>query len=193
MLTAAFESEVGVENQPVDVRPNGFVFFEVTKVDPAHERPLDEVRAQVVDDWKAVEATRLLGERAEALKKRLDAGETLDALAASEKLAKQVAASISRESGAQEIGDEASRAVFAGPEGLTAVADAADGAAKLLLKVTAVAAPLDPLASFPADQNDQLSAMIKQDIVQSYVNVLQDEYRVVSYPAAIQAAQQMPQ
>jgi peptidyl-prolyl cis-trans isomerase D len=193
VLTAAFESEVGVENQPVDVRPNGFVFFEVTKVDPAHERPLDEVRAQVVDDWKAVEATRLLGERAEALKKRLDAGETLDALAASEKLAKQVAASISRESGAQEIGDEASRAVFAGPEGLTAVADAADGAAKLLLKVTAVAAPLDPLASFPADQNDQLSAMIKQDIVQSYVNVLQDEYRVVSYPAAIQAAQQMPQ
>lgn len=193
VLTAAFESDIGVENQPVDVRPNGFVFFEVTKVDPAHDRPLDEVKPRVTEDWKATEADRLLAERAEALKKRLDAGETIDALAASEKLTKQVAASISRQSGAQEIGDAATQAVFAGTEGLSAVADATADSSKLVLKVTEVAPPIDPMASFPTDQADQLASLMKSDIVQSYINILQDDYKVVSYPAAIQAAQVMPQ
>ena len=93
----------------------------------------------------------------------------------------------------QEIGDAATEAVFAGAAGLTAVADATQDSSKLLLKVTEVAPPIDPLASFPTDQEGQLASMLKTDFVQSYINILQNEYPVVSYPAAIQAAQMTPQ
>ncbi|GGD25172.1 SurA N-terminal domain-containing protein [Aureimonas glaciei] len=193
VLQVAFDSDVGVENAPVRIGTTGFVFFDVTKVDPAHERPLAEVRDRVVTDWKTEETRRLLGLKAEELKKRLDAGETLDAVAASEQLAKQTVTAATRRSGITEIGEDGVRALFSGPSGLVAIADAVDGKAKLLFKVTQVAAPADPLSNLPQGQGAQLDAMLSNDFLQAYVTRLRDDTPVVTYPAAISATQASPQ
>lgn len=193
LLQGAFEADVGVETTPINLQPNGYVFYEVTKIDPARDRPLDEVKAAVVADWKRSEAEDLLDQRAEALKKRLEAGETMDAIAAAEKLAKGNVASITRRSGLAEIGEDGVRAVFSGGAGVLATADAADGDGRLLIKVTQVAPPIDPLAVLPPGQDEQLSSMFQSDLLQLYVALLQVEYPVFTYPAAIQAAQAVQQ
>jgi peptidyl-prolyl cis-trans isomerase D len=193
VLQVAFDSDVGIENAPVRIGNTGFVFFDVTKVDPAHERPLAEVKDRVVADWKAEETQRLLRIKAEELKKRLESGESVDALAASEGLTKQTVTAATRRSGITEIGEDGVRAVFSGPSGLVAIADAADGQAKLLFKVTQVAPPADPLSNLPQGQGAQLDAMLSNDFLQAYVTRLRDDTPVVTYPAAISATQASPQ
>lgn len=193
VLQVAFDSDVGIENAPVSVDSTGFVFFDVTKVDPAHDRPLEEVKDKVVADWKTEETRRLLGLKAEELKKRLEAGETLDALAASENLTKQTVTAVTRRSGIAEIGDDGVRALFSGPSGLVTIADAVDGQAKLLFKVTQVAPPADPLSSLPQGQEAQLDAMLSNDFLQAYVARLRGDTPVVTYPAAISGVQASPQ
>ena len=189
LLQAAFAADVGDDNLPVALPGSGSVFYDVTRIDPARDRTLDEVKAPVIADWKAGESQRLLGERAEALKKRLDAGETLDQVAASEKLAKSLVPSITRRSGVADLGEDGVEAVFKGKQNTVAVAAAADGTSRLLIKVTEVAAPIDPFAGVSAQQSERLGSLLRSDLVQSYVNLLREDYKVVSYPDAIAQAQ----
>lgn len=193
VLPVAFASDVGAENPPVSIGTTGFVFFDVTKIEDARDRPLAEVKDKVVADWKSEETRRLLGLKAEELKKRVEAGETLDALAASEKLDKLTVTAVTRRSGIAEIGEDGVRALFSGPNGHVAIADGVDGQAKLLFKVTQVAPPADPLSSLPQGQEAQLDAMLSNDFLQTYVERLRADTPVVTYPATISATQASPQ
>lgn len=191
LLEAAFQAEVGFETIPLQLQApeNGYVFYEVTKIDPARDRTLDEVRARVVTDWKAAEAERLLTERAEALKARRDGGETLDAIAAAEGLTKETAPAVTRITGAAQLGQTGIRAAFSGPNGFVTTSTAMDGTSKLLIEVTEVAAPMDAASNLGQNEREQLNGMIETDLLQSYIGLLQNEYEVVRYPAAVQAAQ----
>ena len=48
LLDAAFETEAGIENPPVNIGSTGYVFYEVEGITPARDRTLDEVKAKVV-------------------------------------------------------------------------------------------------------------------------------------------------
>lgn len=185
LLDAVFAADVGDDALPVSLPGSGSIFYDVTKIDPERERALQDVRTRVIADWKAEEGQRLLAERAESLKKRLDAGETLDQIAASQKLTKSLVASITRRSGIAEIGDDGVQAIFAGGEGHAATAKGFDGTSRLVIKVTGVATPLDPLADVPAGQGERIGRLLQSDLVQSYVNLLRGDYEVVSYPDVI--------
>jgi peptidyl-prolyl cis-trans isomerase D len=71
LLAAAFESDVGIDNDPVEGDGDSLYWFDVLGVTPERLKSLDEVRAEVVTAWKAEEM-----EKAHA---RL-AAETLDAI-----------------------------------------------------------------------------------------------------------------
>ncbi|KQT49016.1 peptidylprolyl isomerase [Aureimonas sp. Leaf454] len=187
-LRSVFTAEAEVENLPINVASGGSLFYEVTKIDPARDRTLDEARERVLADWKAEETERLLAERIAPLKARLDAGETIDQVAASQQLEKGVASALSRQTAPTEIGREAAVAAFAGPSGLVATAPAKDGRSKLLLKVTSVAAAADPAANVPPQQVEQLDSLLENDFLQSYVGELQNLYPVSRYPQAIEQA-----
>ena len=49
---AAFASDIGVDNETLRSRDNGYVWFEITSIEPARDRPLDEVRAEVERQWR---------------------------------------------------------------------------------------------------------------------------------------------
>src|SRR5690606_32943003 len=71
LLAAAFEAEEKMDYPPISTASNGFVFYEVEEITPARDRTLDEVRDQVVADWKAEQATTRLEARAAELEKQL--------------------------------------------------------------------------------------------------------------------------
>jgi peptidyl-prolyl cis-trans isomerase D len=81
VLTAVFRSDRGVDNEAIRARDNSYVWFEVMAVEPSRERAFDEVKAEVGELWRRDEAQRQTVERAGALLKRVEAGETLDAIA----------------------------------------------------------------------------------------------------------------
>ena len=59
VLAAAFGAEVHGENEPLRVPNNGgYVWFDVDAITPARDRPLDEVKDQVVARWRDDENRR---------------------------------------------------------------------------------------------------------------------------------------
>ena len=70
-MASAFESDVGIENNPIEPVRNTFVWYDVTQVLPAHDRTLAEVRDKVVAAWKDEQRQKKLADEADALKAKL--------------------------------------------------------------------------------------------------------------------------
>src|SRR5690606_28626167 len=64
LISEVFESDVGVENDPLPLGARGFVWFEVTEVTPERDRTLDEVRDKVVERWQADQRKERLAQMA---------------------------------------------------------------------------------------------------------------------------------
>lgn len=72
----AFELALNAATQPIR-SPLGWHVLRVTKITPAKVKPLDEVRAQIVDIVKRTQAPELLVQRANDLEKQLNRGTPL--------------------------------------------------------------------------------------------------------------------
>ena len=95
VIPAAFGSDVGVDNDPIDVE-GGYLWYNVAGITPARDRTLDEVKDQVEARWRDDEiANRLKAKSAELLDK-LKGGTPLDAVAASAGLKVQTADKLTR-------------------------------------------------------------------------------------------------
>ena len=81
VLSTAFESDVGVENDPIDTSNDGFVWVDVTEVTPQAIRPLEDVRADVIRLWKTNQSREALIKRAGELIDKAKGGTDLEAIA----------------------------------------------------------------------------------------------------------------
>ena len=77
LLAAAYASDVGVDDAPLQTNDRGWLWFDVMKVDPAHERTFDEVKDKVEAQWRAEETTKALAAKADDMVKQLEGGATL--------------------------------------------------------------------------------------------------------------------
>jgi len=141
LLREAFESDVGVENNPIRVGADLLVFFDVLELIPPRDRTLDEVHQEVVAAWQAEETERRIREKAESLFARLKAGEPLANLAAEIGKSVQSFEGVKRGPPPAGLSANAAAQAFAGPEGHVANADADTPPARILLRVDRVTAP----------------------------------------------------
>ncbi|MFZ1814451.1 MAG: SurA N-terminal domain-containing protein [Rhizobiaceae bacterium] len=82
LLSEAFQTDEGVEADPVQLGTSGFVWFEVAGITPERQKELSEVRDAVSASWVEGEIARLVGELAEKIRERVAKGETLAAVTA---------------------------------------------------------------------------------------------------------------
>jgi peptidyl-prolyl cis-trans isomerase D len=170
LISEAFESDVGVENNPIrDAANQRSVFFEVLEIIPERDRTLDEARAAVVSAWTAEQTETRIAEKAEALLARLKQGEGLQTIGT--ELGKQVQTVESVKRGAPPPGLSANAAAqaFAGPEGHVANAEGDPPPNRILLRVDRVTAP-----AFFAEAADaqaiqaQLAQAMRNDLLGSF-------------------------
>ena len=186
LLSQAFETEVGVENNAVNIGGNGFVFYEVEQITPGSDRTLDEVKAKATADWIAEETERLLNAKTSELEKRLKDGETLDALAAELSLEKQTKRGLKRESDDADFGKSGVAVIFSLPEGGIGVVPSPSSDAKLLFKVTEVFEPAGADAgSVPEEAQKSFASGIADDLLDQLVAKLHEQYAVTVNPNAI--------
>src|SRR6185295_3262884 len=87
VLAAAFSADVHGENEPLRVPQNGgYVWFNVEAITAARDRPLDEVKDQVVARWRDDEMTTRLKARAAEILDKIKAGTSFADAAAADKL-----------------------------------------------------------------------------------------------------------
>lgn len=82
IVGAGFNSQVGLQSEPVDLRDGGYAWVDVLSVSDKKQKPFDEVKEQVKALAIAKERERLIGELAAKLVGKADAGTDFASLAA---------------------------------------------------------------------------------------------------------------
>jgi peptidyl-prolyl cis-trans isomerase D len=139
LIGAVYESDVGVENETLDLGGKGFVWYSVTAVDPAHDRPLAEVKDRVIAAWKAEEIRKRLTETASAMVEKLKKGEDFATVAKDAGFEAKTTTEFKRDDRPEGLSPAAVAAAFEGPEGHVASV-AGNGDARIVLQVASVTA-----------------------------------------------------
>lgn len=168
LVSGAFESDVGVENDPLQLGSRGFLWYEVTEVIPARERELSEVRQRVIDGWKAAQVAARLDELAADVAKRVKDGAAMTAIAEELGLTVQSQEGVSRSASA--LGREAVQAVFSGPVGTVQTVAGENDGERLVLKVTNASVPaFFREADGIAGLETQLTRQLQDSMLNQYV------------------------
>ncbi len=173
----------GTVSDPIELGPNRTALIRVAAHAPAQTRPLAQVRDQVIAAVRNDRARRAARERSQALLKRLQAGESLDAVAAASGLAPPTripalprGAPLGAEGVADAVFAAAAPASGASTPGVHVVAD---GSA-VLFTVDAVT-PGDA-AQMPPGQRDMLRQQVEQlradGEIRSIISGLRKRFRI---------------
>ena len=177
LLQGAFEADVNVELPPINIGSDGYVWYQVDEVTPARQKPLDEVRDQVIADWKAEKANEALGAKATEVADKVKNGESLDMVAADLGVAVEQKYSLKRGDEDPVFGQAAVEAAFGGPQGLAGVAADAGGQNRIVFKVMSVNSGSGADAVQDQDRQ-QISARVADDLLDQMVTELRDTYGV---------------
>jgi peptidyl-prolyl cis-trans isomerase D len=186
LLRAAFASDVGLDEAPLQTRDNGFVWFSISKIDPSHDRSFDEAKAEVEAQWRAEEVDKGLSAKADDLVKQLRAGGTVGDVAKSVGAEAKTAADIHRDD--KSLPEAVVAAIFREPADGQGSAASPDGRA--VFKITADKTPPVDFADLRVkEMAKQLDASTRDGLLDQYVAALRRSLGVVVHPEVLQSAE----
>lgn len=180
VLSAAFVADVHGENEPLRLPSNGgYVWFDVDAIMPGRDKPLDEVKDQVVARWREDQiATRLKTKSTEMLDK-IKAGTSLADAAVADKLRVETRWSIKRGSPPPGVPASGIAEIFKTPQDGTGTVDGASATERIVFRVTDIKVPsYDPEASEAKRIDEALRSRITEDLVAQYMARLQSDVGV---------------
>ncbi|TWI03454.1 peptidyl-prolyl cis-trans isomerase D [Luteimonas cucumeris] len=172
----------GTVSDPIEIAPNHSVLIRVTQHTPERTLPLAEVREKVIAGIRADRSRKASEAAADAVLARVQKGETLEAIAATQGLQANSAQALQR--GAPVPTPEANEAVFAVPR--PAAGKVSPGKVALpdgshLVFAVSKAEPGDP-DSLPPAQREQMQNQMAQmkgvDAAQAYVSAMRKQMKV---------------
>ena len=96
VVAAAFGSDVGVDNDALQLPTGGYLYYSVDGITPSRERRLDEVKAQVEQNWRNDQVAQRLKTKTDEMVSKLKSGGTLAALAGGNGLTVETASGLQR-------------------------------------------------------------------------------------------------
>jgi peptidyl-prolyl cis-trans isomerase D len=185
LLNAVFATDVGVENDPLDAKDDGLVWYELLGVTPEAAKPMDQVKDKLTEGWREQKTRDLMTKHTDGLVKQLTDGKSLDDLA--KELTTQVVVSepLKRNGMTVNILPNALLQAFALPQGGYGSAPTGVEEGRIVFQVDKVTppAPLDAV-----NQNEpkrRLANFIGEDVIGEYFMSLEDRYGVSVNQAAI--------
>ncbi|MGA2795137.1 MAG: peptidyl-prolyl cis-trans isomerase, partial [Roseiarcus sp.] len=187
LLRAIFASDVGVDDQPLATKDRGFVWFEVTKVEPARQLGFDEVKDRVAAQWRDDQVAKALSAKAADMAQKLDAGATLAGLAEADKLEVKSATDVRRRGGGG-LNESVVAALFnTSPSG---AGSAATPEGRVVFKVTVDSTPpIDPDDPKVKALANAAGAGLTDDLIAQYVAAMERQLGVSVDENALQAAE----
>ena len=188
-LTAIFGSDIGVDNEAIRLPNNGgYVWFEVTKIDPPRDRSFDEVKAEVERQWRADEVSAKLAAKARELIQRLDAGEAFATVVTAAGLKPEEANGLGRQDQSDALPQNVVSLIFGTPVGKSASASV-DGTGRILFQVKAATVPPYMRTTEEAENFVRLfTSSVSDDVLTQYVRKLQKDLGVTLNQAAFRNA-----
>jgi peptidyl-prolyl cis-trans isomerase D len=169
VVKAAYASDVGVDNDPIDA-DGGYIWYSVADVAKAHERTLDEVKAQVAQRWRDDEIASRLKTKADDLLGKLKGGEAFDAVATANKLKLETATDLKRGGTTGAITPRTTEAIFQTAK--DAYGDAAGDAPtqRVIFRVTDIKTPaLDANSAGAKATAQTVERQMADDLIGQYM------------------------
>lgn len=186
VVAAAFATDVGVDNDAMQLPSNGYLYYDVTGITPSRERPLDEVKDQVAARWRDDEIAKRLQAKADDMLVKLKAGTPLAQVASEGGLKVDTAADMMRGKAAGFLPVKVTEAAFKIPKGSPASVEGDSAASRYVFVVTEVTDPAFD-ANTPAAK--QLAASLQNsfadDIVGQYIAKIEADIGVTLNQAAL--------
>ncbi len=186
-LPALFRAEIGGDNEPLRTKTGGYVWYDVTGIDAAHDKPLDQVKDGVKAGWTATEIAKRLQAKGRELVEKINKGETMEAAAQEVGVNLQEAQDLARNQAKDMLTADVVNLIFATPVGKAGTAAAGDSRA--VFKVMAATVPAF-VADSPSDKQitQSFQAALADDVLSQYISEVQKNAGVKVDPAALRRA-----
>ncbi len=169
VVQAAFATDIGVDNEALQMPSGGYLYFSVTGITPSRERKLDEVKQQVEERWRDDEIAKRLKAKTDEMVGKLKGGATLEELAGQTGLQVQNQAGLQRGKPAGFLPEQLVQAAFTTPKGVPAAADGKQPTDRYVFRVTDVS---DPKLDKGSDETKQIANSLES----SYADDVTGEY-----------------
>lgn len=153
IIETAFSLPAGGESEVTEIGDGAYFAVRVERIVAAHVPPLAEIRPMVTQVWTQREIVKALEAKADAIKARLDKGESLDAVAAASGVSVARAAGLTRQTAnsQQALGREVLARTFSAKPNEAWIARAPNGI--VVGRIDNVRADVGPTAARLAEQN----------------------------------------
>jgi peptidyl-prolyl cis-trans isomerase D len=169
LLTNAFAAAVGAQNDALQLKGGGYVWYEVAGITPGRDRTFDEVKDKVEARWRQGEIESKLRAKADEMVKQINSGTKLADLAATDKLQVQWANNLKRQ-GNPTLPAQAVAAVFETPQGSAGTAEGRDASERIVFQVTNInVPPFDPNSPEAKKIEDTLKRMLGDETLNEYL------------------------
>ncbi|MEZ5872087.1 MAG: SurA N-terminal domain-containing protein [Nitratireductor sp.] len=194
LLGEAFQTDEGVEADPILIGSTGYEWFEVVSVTPERQKPLDEVRDAVSAAWVEAETAKRVGELAISIRDRVAKGEEFAAVIAEmlpvgtdgNPAAIETSAAMLRTDKNDKLPSAAVSTGFTQAKDTLFVADGAKPGEKLVMKIVSVNEGQP--GPVPDNITKQLDGAIGDDVLNALVADYQSRGELVINSQAIDAA-----
>jgi peptidyl-prolyl cis-trans isomerase D len=186
LIAQAFASDVGVDNETLQIDNNGFVWFDVLGVTPSRERTLDEVKDKVEAGWRDDQIGSRLMTKATDMVRKLDQGGKLADEAAGLGLKVESASDIKRDGTAAGLPGAVIAAVFRTAKDGAGQAPGAGPDGWVVFRVTDVKVqPLNLASDEMKKLKDGLQRALADEDVGQYITRLETEIGTTINQAAV--------
>ncbi len=188
VLSNAFASEPGLENDALSVPGGGYVWYEVLNVTPSRERALDEVKERVTERWRADQiAARLRAKAAELVDKLKGSGGNDEAILGGLKW--QTESNLKRDKPTDAVPARALAEIFSLPKDAVGSSEGTSPTQWMVFRLTDIAVPpLDPQSAEAKQIQDGLRTAYAEDLIAQYVGKLQVDLGASINEAALNLA-----
>jgi peptidyl-prolyl cis-trans isomerase D len=174
VIQLAFESDVGVETDPIPTKDDGYVWVEVRDAKPEAVRPFAEVKTEVNKAYVSQKLREQVLKKAAELVKRAENGTTLEALAQEVGAEVKTETGLTRNKSTQTFDSAAVSALFLAPDNGYVYAPEIDGrGVKILQALPLKAPPYDPKSKEAEAVRKALREGLGNDLLATYVSAIQ--------------------
>jgi peptidyl-prolyl cis-trans isomerase D len=179
VVTAAFASDVGVDNEAVQTGDGSYLYFEVNSITPSRDRALAEVKDQVEARWREDEIGKRLQAKANDMVSKLKAGTPIAQLATENAMKVQKAANLQRGQTNSTVPDKLVAAVFSTAKGAPGTAGGDKETQRFVFRVIEVTVPAFDAKSFEGRRlTEALTNSYADDLAGEYITRLENDYGV---------------
>lgn len=179
VIASAFASDIGVDNEALQMPDGGYLYYDVTGITASRERTLDEVKEQVTTRWRDDEIAKRLKAKTDDMVAKLKAGTPLTDLANETGLSVLTAVDLQRGKAAGFIPAKVVDAVFKTAKGEAAASEGEQDTSRFVFVVTGVT---DPTYDANTPQAKQLTAQMQNsfadDIIGQYITRVESDIGV---------------